>query len=211
MLVSGGGGHARVVLDALVAQGSSVRGILERDPSRWGTQVLGVPVLGDDGWPDEHLRPDDVTVVVAVVGFGRAERRRALLEDWRRRGYALTTVLHPAAVLSPFAEVRDGTQVLANAVVNAGALIGRDVIVNTGAVVEHDGVVEEGAHVAPGAVLAGGASVGRWAQIGIHATILPGCRVGEGAVVGAGAVVTRDVAPRSVVVGVPARPVQSPT
>lgn len=44
--------------------------------------------------------------------------------------------------------------------------------------------------------------------IGANATILPGVRVGEGAVVGAGAVVTRDVPPRTVALGVPARVVR---
>jgi maltose O-acetyltransferase len=43
--------------------------------------------------------------------------------------------------------------------------------------------------------------------IGMRAMILPGVRIGRGAVVAAGAVVTRDVAPLTVVAGVPARPV----
>ncbi len=41
--------------------------------------------------------------------------------------------------------------------------------------------------------------------LGSNSTIMCGVTVGEGALVGAGAVVTRDVPPRSVVVGVPAR------
>ncbi len=47
--------------------------------------------------------------------------------------------------------------------------------------------------------------VGKGASIGSNATILCGVTVGTGAIVGAGAVVTRDVPPRAVVVGVPAR------
>jgi acetyltransferase-like isoleucine patch superfamily enzyme len=43
--------------------------------------------------------------------------------------------------------------------------------------------------------------------IAAGARVLKGVTVGEGAVVAGGAVVTRDVAPRSVVAGVPARPV----
>ncbi len=42
-------------------------------------------------------------------------------------------------------------------------------------------------------------------DIGINAVILPGITVGEGAIVGAGAVVTRDVKPKTVVAGVPAK------
>jgi acetyltransferase-like isoleucine patch superfamily enzyme len=42
-------------------------------------------------------------------------------------------------------------------------------------------------------------------DIGINAVILPGITVGEGAIVGAGAVLTRDVKPKTVVAGVPAK------
>ncbi|OLP17912.1 gamma carbonic anhydrase family protein [Leptolyngbya sp. 'hensonii'] len=41
--------------------------------------------------------------------------------------------------------------------------------------------------------------------IGIGATVLDGVRVGQGSMVGAGAVVTKDVPPRSLVVGIPAK------
>lgn len=47
--------------------------------------------------------------------------------------------------------------------------------------------------------------IGDWADIGTNAVILPGVTIGKGAIVGAGAVVTTDVAPYSIVAGVPAR------
>ena len=47
--------------------------------------------------------------------------------------------------------------------------------------------------------------VGRGASIGSGAVILGGVTIGAGALIGAGAVVTRDVAPNTVVAGVPAR------
>lgn len=43
--------------------------------------------------------------------------------------------------------------------------------------------------------------------VGSNAVVTPGVRIGRGAVVGAGAVVTRDVAPYTLVMGVPAREV----
>ena len=43
-----------------------------------------------------------------------------------------------------------------------------------------------------------------WADIGTGAVLLPGVTVGKGSIVGAGAVVTREVAPFSIVAGVPA-------
>lgn len=53
-----------------------------------------------------------------------------------------------------------------------------------------------------------GVAIGHDVWIGHGAIILPGRRVGDGAVVAAGAVVTRDVAPYTIVAGVPARPIR---
>jgi len=47
--------------------------------------------------------------------------------------------------------------------------------------------------------------IGSYVFIGPRAIILPGVTIGDGAVVGAGAVVTKDVAPLSIVGGVPAK------
>ena len=49
--------------------------------------------------------------------------------------------------------------------------------------------------------------IGNRAWIAYRAIIMPGVTIGEGAVVAAGAVVTRDVAPFTIVAGVPAKPV----
>lgn len=52
-------------------------------------------------------------------------------------------------------------------------------------------------------------TVGDYVWIGAGAIILPGVTIGEGAVVAAGAVVTKDVEPRMIVAGNPARPLRS--
>ena len=50
-----------------------------------------------------------------------------------------------------------------------------------------------------------GATLRRACRVGGGAVLTPGVEVGEEAFVAAGAVVTRDVPPRAVVMGVPAR------
>jgi acetyltransferase-like isoleucine patch superfamily enzyme len=54
-----------------------------------------------------------------------------------------------------------------------------------------------------------GADVGEDAKIGANSTLLPGVKIGRNALVGAGTVVTKDVAEDSVVVGNPARVVNT--
>ena len=51
-------------------------------------------------------------------------------------------------------------------------------------------------------------TIGHDTWIGHNAVILPGVNIGLGAVVGAGAVVAKDVAPYTIVVGVPAKVVR---
>ena len=51
-------------------------------------------------------------------------------------------------------------------------------------------------------------TVGHDVWIGHGATITAGVKIGNGAVIGAGAVVTRDVAPYTIVAGVPAKPLR---
>jgi acetyltransferase-like isoleucine patch superfamily enzyme len=50
-----------------------------------------------------------------------------------------------------------------------------------------------------------GPTIRRGARVGGGAILLPGVEIGEEAFVGAGAVVTKDVPPKTVVVGSPAR------
>jgi len=59
-------------------------------------------------------------------------------------------------------------------------------------------IVQTDLHIKP-------VTVEAWADVGTGAIILPGITVGRGSLVGAGAVVTHDVAPFSIVAGVPAR------
>ena len=51
-------------------------------------------------------------------------------------------------------------------------------------------------------------SIGEGAWIGAECTVLPGVTIGAGAVVAAGSVVTKDVAPDTLVGGVPAKPLR---
>jgi acetyltransferase-like isoleucine patch superfamily enzyme len=55
----------------------------------------------------------------------------------------------------------------------------------------------------------GGVTVKRYARIGANVTILPGVTIGDNALVGAGSVVVKDVPPRAVVTGNPARVIKT--
>ena len=81
-----------------------------------------------------------------------------------------------------------------------GTLIGHNVVFAT---INHDLCPERRNEMKASPI-----RLGKHVWVGSNVTLLPGVTVGDGAVVAAGAVVTHDVAPRTVVAGVPARKVK---
>jgi UDP-perosamine 4-acetyltransferase len=163
-----------------------------------------VPILGGDELLPHLARQGATHFVVGLGGVGDNQPRRQLFERGVDSGLVPLTVAHPSAICSPWAKIGDGSALYPAAVVNAGAVLGRNVIVNTGAIVEHDCVIGDHVHIATGARVTGAVRIGAAALIGAGATIRQGLTIGEGAIVGAGAAVVSDVAPWTVVVGVPA-------
>lgn len=205
-LILGGGGHAKVVVDTILAAGSGEGfGILDTDSNLWGTDILGVPILGGDEMLRALVRRGASHFIVGLGGVGDNGPRRRLYELGLEHNLTPLALRHPSAVCSPFATIGTGSLLCPAAVVNAHATLGDNVIVNTGAIIEHDCAIGDQVHVATGARLASAVRVEPLAHVGAGATVLQGIHVGEGAIIGAGAVVIRDVEPWTVVVGVPAR------
>lgn len=205
-VVLGGGGHARMVIEALRAEGRArVWGILDEDRAQWGAVLDGVPIRGGDDLLQEAVRRGVRRFVIGLGSVGDSEPRRRLYALASGRGLAALTVCHPSAIVSPSATLAPGAVLLPAAVVNSGAVIGHNVIVNTGAIVEHDCRVGDHAHIATGARLAGAVTVGAGAHVGAGAVVRQGIVIGERAVIGAGAAVVRDVPADALVIGVPAR------
>lgn len=203
IVVIGSGGHAAVVADALLAAGEHVLGFTDLDRGRHGSLLCGLPVLGNDAVLDAFTRAD--VRLANGIGGTRAEALRCTVQrGLEAMGWQFASVRHPSAVVSPFARVGPGAQLLAGCVVQPGAEIGEGCIVNTGAVIEHDVRLGEFVHVACGAVLCGNVQVGAHSHIGAASVVKQGVTLGAGTVVGAGAAVVRNSAGGATLVGVPA-------
>lgn len=205
LILLGGGGHARVLLSALLQNGSPVIGFADPNLSR--TELLGVPRLGGDEAVLKH-DPSKVLLVNGIGSVGNIDNRLKVHQYFRTRGYAFASVIHPSAIIAPERQLSEGSQIMAGAILQTGCFVGEGGIINTGARLDHDCVIGAHAHIAPGAVLSGEVQVGERAHVGAGAIVIQGVRIGEGSVVGAGAVVLRDVGAGCTVVGVPARPIQ---
>jgi UDP-perosamine 4-acetyltransferase len=197
LLILGAGGHGRAVADVAAECGWTVAGFTDRAP---GPGVLG--------------RDDDVAALArsaridgAVVGVGNTalDRRAELFAVIRKAGVTLPALVHPRAIVSRSSTVGEGSVVFGGAVLGAHVTVGENVVIYSGVVIEHDCQIGAHAYLAPGVILSGAVTVATGAFIGAGAVILPGITVSAGATLAAGAVVTRDVAPGTTVMGVPAR------
>jgi UDP-perosamine 4-acetyltransferase len=208
-VILGGGGHARVLIDALfLMEQVTLYGILLPDKTLWGSDVFGVPVLGGDELLPSLAAQGVDSFVVGLGSVGDSSLRQRLFRYGLEQGLDVLSVCHPNAVLSPRASYWRGGQFLPGSIVNAGAVIGENVIINSGAIIEHDCLIGDHVHVATGAHLSGTVQVGEGAHIGTGAVVRQGITIGKNAIVGAGAVVVKDVPPDTLVIGVPARPRQ---
>lgn len=141
---------------------------------------------------------------LVVVAIGHNATRLQKLQLLQQTGAKLEPLIHPSATVSGYAQLGEGSVVMANAVINAFSVVGVGGIINTSATVDHDCVLADGVHISPGANLAGGVCVGEQSWIGIGAQIKQLIRIGNKVIVGAGATVIRDIPDFQTVVGSPA-------
>ena len=205
-VVIGSGGHAKSLLDAMLLAGlHDVVGFIDVNPFLKGTTFLGVEVLGGNEQLSTLFASGVHTAVIGVGGIGDNTAREEVLMQTAAAGFLIEGVVHPSAVISPYASVDPTAQILAGAVVGPSSSVARGVIINTGAIVEHDCLIGEFAHLASGAILGGGVTIGHHAHLGSGAIVRQSLAVGNSAIIGAGAVVTKNVTHGDIVAGVPAK------
>jgi UDP-perosamine 4-acetyltransferase len=200
LVVIGGGGHAKVVIDLLAAGRYEMAGCVDRHPE--SCSDLAIPLLGDDArLPGLY----SAGVRYAFVAIGDNRLRRRLSAQAIELGFQLANAISPAAILSPRVRLGAGVAIMAGVVINACSRIGDGAIVNTGATVDHDCEIGAWAHIAPGTNLAGCVHVGEGTLLGIGCRAIPGVSIGEWTTVGAGAVIVRNLPAGVTAIGVPAR------
>lgn len=207
VIIIGGGGHAKVLIDTLLLNNINILGIADADLSQKGNSLLGITVIGGDDAVFKHGFKK-IQLVNGIGSVGLLIKRQRVFDKFKDKGFTFTSVIHPSAVVASDAEICEGAQIMAGAIIQPGSRIGRNTIVNTKASVDHDCIIGDHVHIAPGVTLSGGVTVGAGTHIGTGATVIHGVCIGRGSVVGAGTLVLRDVPDGVTFVGAKARAVE---
>lgn len=207
LFIVGAGGFARETIDVVRALGDRtdwrLAGVVDDAPTE--TNLALLRTMGVDFVGAVSALPDGAAVVMAV---GSPATRRALVE---RVGpdRPFPSLIHPSVVLGSGFVHGQGLVVLGGVCVGSNVSLGDHVHLNAHAVIGHDARLSDFVSVNPQATISGTVSIGRETLVGAAAVVLQGLAVAEGTTVGAAACVTKDVIEPGVLVGVPARPLNT--
>ena len=194
--VIGAGGHAKAVLAALEANKICPAGIYDDDASRWGSDLLDIPIKGGldafSALGETH----------AVIAIGDNAMRKKIAE--RFPDVSWMTVIHPYSSIHRSVQIGPGTVILEATVLQPSIVLGQHCIINIGSIIGHDCVLESYVH-SSGGKLAGNVHVGEGVLLGANTTIHPNLKVGAWAKTAICSAIMRDVPPHSVAIGNPAR------
>lgn len=208
ILLLGGGGHCRSVLDSLLEQAEYAEiGIID-NREMIGNSIMGIPVVGcDDDLPvlfDHGYRYAFVT----LGSMGNPATRIKLFNMLMEIGYMIPVIIDSSAKVSNHAKVEQGVFIGKQSIVNVGTVIHQCAIINSGSIVEHDCRVGAFVHIAPGTVLGGEVIIGENSHIGSNATVKQQVSVGSNSIIGMGSVVLRNMDENVIAYGNPCREVK---
>ncbi len=205
LAIIGAKGHGKVIADTALESG------------RWDTlsffddAVQELQTVGE--WPvagsvaDLVNNPGQFDAAVVAIGDGLSRQR--ISQQLKDGGIALTTLVHPSATVSRYADIAAGSVILPGAIVNAYAVLDEGCIVNSGAVVEHDCRLGRYVHICPQSALAGEVVVGDRSWIGLGAVVKQGISINADVLLGVGTVVVKNIVASGVYVGNPCRLLRS--
>lgn len=193
MLIYGAGGHAKVIISILRANGQEISCVYDDDVAKRAVSGLAVNAIYDvSAFPDKKM--------IIAIGNNRIRRKIAGLIH-----HPFGTIIHPTAIIDQSVKVGIGTCIMHRAVIQADSTIGNHVIINTSVSVDHDCYIGNFVHLAPGVILAGNVKIGENSLIGIGSIVAPGLTIGKNCFVAAGSVITKNIPDGSTVRGNPAK------
>lgn len=165
LLIIGSGGHGRSVADCATASRQWDQICFADDQYERLQIVNGFKIVGKLKCFID-LAPEFDGVVVAI---GNNKVRAGLIEQCLQHNLPLASVVHPKAIISPFAKIKAGCTIMAGSVVGANASLGYGCIVNAMACLDHDVELGNFVHIGVGVNAAGGVAIGEGAtlQVGV--------------------------------------------
>ena len=202
LILVGGGGHCKSVIEVAESAGYEIKGILDM-PDEVGKEVLpGHKVIGTDDEIPQYVEECDFIITVGFIK--NPALRIKLYNKVKAAGGRLATIIASTAHVSKYAELGEGTVIMHHAFVNAGAKIGDNCIINTFVNIEHDAEVGNQCHISTGTMVNGECKIGENCFIGSQSVCANCIEIASDIIVGAGSVVRKSIRVKGIYAGNPA-------
>lgn len=202
LILIGGGGHCKSVIEVAESAGYEIKGILDM-PDEVGKEVLpGHKVIGTDDEIPQYVEECDFIITVGFIK--NPALRIKLYNKVKTAGGRLATIIASTAHVSKYAELGEGTVIMHHAFVNAGAKVGDNCIINTFVNIEHDAVVGNQCHISTGTMVNGECKIGENCFIGSQSVCANCIEIASDIIVGAGSVVRKSIRMKGIYAGNPA-------
>lgn len=201
LILIGGGGHCKSVIEVAESAGYEIKGILDM-PDEVGKEVLpGHKIIGTDDEISLYVEECDFFITVGFIK--NPALRIKLYNKVKVAGGRLATIIASTAYVSKYAEIGEGTVIMHHAFVNAGAKIGDNCIINTFVNIEHDAVVGNQCHISTGTMVNGECKIGENCFIGSQSVCANCIEIASDIIVGAGSVVRKSIRVKGIYAGNP--------
>lgn len=202
LILIGGGGHCKSVIEVAESVGYEIKGILDM-PDEVGKEVLpGHKVIGTDDEIPQYVEECDFIITVGFIK--NPALRIKLYNKVKAAGGRLATIIASTAHVSKYAELGEGTVIMHQAFVNAGAKIGDNCIINTFVNIEHDAEVGNQCHISTGTMVNGECKIGESCFIGSQSVCANCIEIASDIIIGAGSVVRKSIRVKGIYAGNPA-------
>lgn len=187
--VIGAGDLGRIVINILKLNNEDY--IELYDDEKRG-EVYGVKIKGKI----KDCVDKDIPVVIAI---GDVNKRMGLYNKFLVEGFRFMTVIHPSAIVSPYAYIENGCIIKENAVVGVGTKVRANTIIGNNSTICHDCEIGKHCRIAPGVTIAGRTVVEDECYLAVNVSVDRKLNIGTQSVIASGCTIWKDVPKKNIV------------
>ncbi len=157
-------------------------------------------IHGFDVITENDFKPEESEVLVAI---GDGKLRKKIVENLPENT-KFGILIHPAATISEWVELGEGSIVTAGVVLTTDIKIGKHAHLNLTSTVGHDCQIGDYFTTAPGTNISGICTIGDNVYFGTNSSVRQGISICQDVVIGMGGVVVKNITESGIYVGNPA-------
>jgi sugar O-acyltransferase (sialic acid O-acetyltransferase NeuD family) len=208
LLLIGGGGHCKSVIDSLIGTNywADIK-IIDFNILK-GTFLNSIEVIGNDTDLVNLSKLGYTHAFISIGSVGINSSREKIYFSLKEIGFKIPNIIDPSSIISRFSIIGEGSYIGKNVIINSNVTVGVCNIINTGSIIEHDCKIGDFVHIAPGSVLSGSVVIGDNTHVGTNTSIKNNITIGSNTVIGVGSVVVTNINHNVIAFGNPCREIK---